>query len=83
MEALACNKPVLISNKINIWREIEKGLGGIVKNDTQEDTYNLLKQWFLLGENEKEGMALAAHDVYRTCFTMERAAEQFINGINN
>ena len=83
VEALACNKPVLISNKINIWREIEKGLGGIVKNDTPEDTYNLLKQWFLLGKNEKEGMALAAQEVYRTCFTMEQATQQYYKRIAN
>ncbi len=82
VEALACSKPVLISDKINIWREIEKGLGGIVKNDTQEDTYNLLKQWFLLGKNEKEEMALAAQEVYRTCFTMEQAAQQYFDGIS-
>src|SRR5690606_25014299 len=33
-EALACGKPVLISNKINIWREIESDNAGFVAEDT-------------------------------------------------
>lgn len=28
-EALACGTPVLISNKVNIWREIQAGGGGL------------------------------------------------------
>ncbi|MEO9480997.1 MAG: glycosyltransferase [Maribacter dokdonensis] len=81
VEALACNTPVLISNKVNIWREIEKGNGGIVVNDTQKNTYQLLKQWITLTKEPKEEMALKAKEVYQTNFTIEMAAIQYLNGI--
>ena len=45
-EALACGCPVLISNKVNIWREIAEGKAGIVTDDTPEGTYLLLQRIF-------------------------------------
>ena len=41
VEALACAKPVLISDKVNIRREIAKSNAGIVKADNGEETYEL------------------------------------------
>jgi glycosyltransferase involved in cell wall biosynthesis len=43
VEALACNKPVLISNKVNIWREIEKDGAGLVEEDSVAGTVRLLE----------------------------------------
>ncbi|MDE3741484.1 glycosyltransferase [Maribacter polysaccharolyticus] len=83
VEALACAKPVLISDKVNIWREIEKGNGGIVKSDTKVETHQALKKWLSLGKGEKKGMANAAQGVYQGYFTMAQAALQFKNGINS
>src|SRR5690606_39791764 len=45
VEAMACGKPVLISNKVNIWQEIITGGGGLVGEDTEESTYLSLKTW--------------------------------------
>jgi len=83
VEALACTKPVLISNKVNIWREIEKGKGGLVKNDTEHDTYNLLKQWLSLSKGRKEKMTISARKVYEDFFTINSAATQFLKAIQN
>ncbi|SIS42620.1 Glycosyltransferase involved in cell wall bisynthesis [Zobellia uliginosa] len=82
VEALACKKPVLISNKVNIWREIEKEKGGIVKNDNEEETYELLKKWLSFSEVEKSKMAINAIKVYQEYFTIAQAARQFLKGIN-
>ena len=46
VEALACGKPVLISNKVNIWREIVEGGAGIVEEDTLEGVGKLLRYFF-------------------------------------
>ncbi|WP_282162213.1 glycosyltransferase [Ulvibacterium marinum] len=81
VEALACSKPVLISNKVNIWREIAKDNGGIVRNDNEKETYQLLKLWLLLSGNDKSKMASAAQRVYQDHFTMAQAAQQFIKGL--
>jgi glycosyltransferase involved in cell wall biosynthesis len=81
-EALACTKPVLISNKVNIWREIEKDRGGIVKNDTEEDTYKTLKEWLLLSPEEKTKMSENAYISYKNHFTISQAAKKFKEGIS-
>ncbi|MDO6519625.1 glycosyltransferase [Zobellia uliginosa] len=83
VEALACKKPVLISNKVNIWREIEKGGGGIVQNDTEHETLDLLKKWLSLPLDKKKDMAGKAYIVYQDYFTIAQAAKQFIKGIQN
>jgi len=38
VEALACGVPVLISDKVNIWREVEADGAGIVGSDSVEGT---------------------------------------------
>ena len=82
VEALACAKPVLISNKVNIWREIANGNAGIVKEDNEADTYQLLEDWASSTQERKDGMAEAALNVFNKHFTIAQAAKQFLKGIN-
>lgn len=55
-EALSCSTPVLISNKVNIWREIEQDQAGLVENDDQQGVQNLLQRWLSLEPGEKQRM---------------------------
>src|SRR5207253_5868060 len=48
VEAMACGLPVLISNKVNIWREVEADGAGWVSDDTFEGVATLLKKWLAL-----------------------------------
>lgn len=45
VEALACGTPVLISDKVNIWREIQAAGGGLVAPDDVAGATRLLHQW--------------------------------------
>ncbi len=45
VEALACSKPVLITNKVNIWREVIANGCGLVADDTLKGTQELLERW--------------------------------------
>ena len=45
VEALACGKPVLISDQVNIWREIVGDDAGLVGEDTEEGVEKLLRQF--------------------------------------
>ena len=45
VEALACGTPVLISNKVNIWREILEDGAGLVDEDSPSGIGRLLEQW--------------------------------------
>ena len=67
-EALACSKPVLISNQVNIWREIESSCAGIVADDTEQGTYQLLERWGAMPVLEKESIGLRARACYRQHF---------------
>src|SRR4029077_2992937 len=52
-EALAAGTPTLISNKVNIWREIEGDGAGIVADDTLEGTCKLLQSYVEMPEARK------------------------------
>ena len=47
-EALSCGVPVILSNKVNIWREIESCKAGIVTSDTREGIEEALMRWDML-----------------------------------
>ena len=60
VEALACGKPVLISNKVNIWREIDADGAGLVEDDTFKGTAKLGFRWFALSADERAAMGCRA-----------------------
>ena len=74
-EALACRKPVLISNKINIWREVQAAEAGIVAEDTLEGTIDLLRTWGGMTDAERAVMADRALACFRDHFDLEKGAE--------
>ena len=78
-EALACGTPVLISNRVNIWREIQKHQAGLVESDDLEGTTALLKSWIQMPREEMQQMRARAVACFRECFDMDRVAEAFID----
>ena len=70
-EALACGKPVLISDQVNIWREIMQGKGGIISDDTLNGTQRMLEQWLCMSPAEQQQMGTNARSVFETYFRME------------
>jgi glycosyltransferase involved in cell wall biosynthesis len=76
-EALACSKVVLITNKVNIFREIEYGGGGFVEEDTIAGTIRNLNNWLSLSSEEKVKMGEKAYSVYQKHFTIENVANTF------
>lgn len=77
VEALACKKPVLISNQVNIWPEIKDGGGGLVDDDTIAGTIRLLENWIRLTPEEKEEMGLKAYQTFAGNFSISFAANRF------
>lgn len=80
-EALAYGKPVLITDKINIWREIEKGGAGIVDTDTVAGAIQILQKWEKLNFNEKVEMGQCARRVYEQNFTVEAAVKDLTHNL--
>jgi len=87
VEAMAAGKAVIISDQVNIWREIKDGNGGIIIKDTQEGALSGLEQWVNLTQDQKTAMGVNAQNTYKKFFSIEQAAlnlktifEQQING---
>lgn len=73
VEALACGRPVLISNRVNIWREIQGS--GFVSDDNDEGTRSLLEAWDAnCGE---AGMEMRARSCFDKYYAMEAVGECF------
>ena len=77
-EALACGKPVLISNKVNIWREIESDKAGFVDDDTVEGTTRNINRWLALNPTSYADMSEKAKQCFAQRFHIRRAAERMI-----
>jgi glycosyltransferase involved in cell wall biosynthesis len=77
-EALACGKPVLISNRVNIWREIEADGAGFVAEDTLSGTLNNLERWLVMSPNELDSMKEKTKVSFMNRFHVQRAAERLL-----
>lgn len=75
-ESLAAGRPVLISNQVNIWPEVQNDGVGLVDDDTQEGTERLLQRWLRLSPNEQAAMAERCRPVYRQRYSLVRTAEE-------
>jgi len=80
-EALACGKPVLISRKVNIWREVEQDGAGIVADDNFEGTCYLLRTWFSLCGTDRRRMGESARECFRNRFEIRKSAESIVAAI--
>jgi glycosyltransferase involved in cell wall biosynthesis len=74
-EALAVSVPVLISNKVNIWREIECDRAGIVSEDTLEGTCKLLQSYEEMSSEKKHALRRAALLCFEKRFEIKKAAQ--------
>jgi glycosyltransferase involved in cell wall biosynthesis len=79
VEALACHKPVLISNQINIWKEIDGAGAGIVAGDTLRDTQIMLCNWYQLASAEKVEMGKRARACFERMFSTGPALKRLLD----
>lgn len=82
-EALAVGTPVLISNKVNIWREIKEMNAGLVEEDTLEGTQKLIQAWLDLSPEQKEIIEQNTVLCYEQKFDIAQAASNLIKLIRS
>ena len=78
VEALACGLPVLISNKVNIWREIESDGAGLAANDDVAGTTDMLQRWLALTPDARQGMARNAQQCFLRRYKIEQAGKNLL-----
>lgn len=74
-EALAVGLPTLISNKVNIWREVEREKAGIVAADTFAGSCALLQKYLDMSEIDRSTMRRRAYQCFER-FEIGQAAER-------
>ncbi len=78
-EAMACGLPVLVSNKVNIWREVESDKAGLVDNDDLDGTIRLLQRWSTMTNEDKQRMSQNARDCFNNRFEITRATNNLVD----
>ena len=78
-EDMACGLPVIVSNKVNIWREVESCGAGMVCDDALEGTRASLSRWQSMSTEEIAAMRLRSKRCFDELFnydvTSKRALE--------
>jgi glycosyltransferase involved in cell wall biosynthesis len=80
-EALACGLPVLISDKVNIWREVLEDHAGLVADDTLAATTRLLQDWLSVSPAGRERIAGNAQRCFHKRFHSDAAARCLLSTI--
>ncbi|RYZ60934.1 MAG: glycosyltransferase, partial [Chitinophagaceae bacterium] len=80
-EALACSKPVLISNQVNIWREIKQAGAGFVAENNLAGTTSLLRNWTDMSAEKKKNVSAAAKACFERNFDVETAAKRMMQQV--
>ena len=78
-EALGCGSLISISNKVNIFEEIEKEQAGIIFNDTKKETVRAINEWLKLNDEEKLTFRKNARILFDKKFNLKNNASKFAN----
>jgi glycosyltransferase involved in cell wall biosynthesis len=78
-EALSCSKPVLISDKVNIFQEVKEAGAGFTAVDDKEGVMKLITQWITLDMQQRHEMSRNAKLVFKEKFHFGKAGTNLIN----
>jgi glycosyltransferase involved in cell wall biosynthesis len=81
VEALACGTPVLISDQVNIWRELAADGAGLVEPDTADGTARLLARWGALDDGGRARLRRAAQESFQHRYEIRAAAQSLLGAL--
>jgi len=79
VEALACGVPVVISKRVNIWREIISANAGLAADDTPEATTTVLREYLALSPEKRETMRQDAARCFSERFHINRTVDSLLH----
>jgi glycosyltransferase involved in cell wall biosynthesis len=82
-EALACGLPVILSNKVNIWREIVSYWAGLVGPDTVEGTAASLTRWSQLNAGEIAAARLRSRKCFDELFNFSVTSRKVLENVEH
>jgi len=78
IEALSFGVPVLISDRVNVWREILADHAGYVEPDDLAGTTRLIQRWLHSSPDDQNVMRVNARNCFRHRFEINRAAASLL-----
>ena len=78
VEAMACSLPVLISDKVDIFKEINNDHAGLVNADTQTGTDQLFNDWLRLSEETRYSIGQNALSSFQARFEVQNATKELL-----
>jgi glycosyltransferase involved in cell wall biosynthesis len=82
VEALACGTPALISDRVQIWREIAADGGALAGADDIDGYCAVLQAWCALDARERAAMGTRALRCYQTRFSPARSLAALCNALD-
>jgi glycosyltransferase involved in cell wall biosynthesis len=82
-EAMACARPVLMTDKVNTWREVKQGGGGLVAGDDLLGIEGLLAAFLSLSTEEQKQMGNAARATFLKHFNIDANVTTLLNVLSD
>ena len=83
VEAMACGKPVLTTDKVNTWREVLDSGAGIIEADDLEGITRLLEQFLGLSSEEKKAMGQRSRQGFVEKFAIGTKGSRMMQAIRS
>jgi glycosyltransferase involved in cell wall biosynthesis len=78
-EAMACGRPVLITDKVNIWREVDMDGAGFIAHDDASGISSLLGRFLSLSTAERTEMGERARQSFLRRFHIDNAVQDLVS----
>jgi glycosyltransferase involved in cell wall biosynthesis len=80
-EAMACSLPVIVSDKVNIWREIVSCGAGFVDKDTIDGTQASLARWSALTAEEIAALRIRSRRCFKNEFDFNLTSKRVLENV--
>jgi len=77
-EALACGTPVLISKRVNIWREVAAAKAGMTADDHLDASVSMLTAWTRQNTHHRQSMSTNARELFLRKFEISVASQRIV-----
>jgi glycosyltransferase involved in cell wall biosynthesis len=81
-EAMACSVPVIVSNRVNTWREVVKYEAGLACEDTVEGLRSCLQNWQMLRLSEIDRMRARSRQCFDDLFDYSSTSSAAMTIVN-